>query len=138
MFDSVALYNLVPGRGETESPSQIMFGRKLENPMLNNQPEQGHLGEMNRRGQYKVGDLVWVRSPDPKCTDPWREGTVTGIVSNLNVEVNGVPRHPDHLRRRTAGWHHPTPKVHEWPSRGGGELITLFENDDYNPGEGAV
>ena len=54
------------------------------------------------RNGFRVGDPVWVRrrGPPTRCTDVSRQGTVTRVVSEQLVEVNGVPWHVRCLRRR--------------------------------------
>ena len=52
--------------------------------------------------RYRVGDKVWVRKEEARCDDPYEAGEVTRIISSLTVEVNGIPRHIRHLRRRKA------------------------------------
>ena len=41
----------------------------------------------------KVGDEVWVKPPNSRCTTQWERGVVTGLNSANNVSVNGTPRH---------------------------------------------
>jgi hypothetical protein len=47
---------------------------------------------------FNVGDEVFVRPPNNRCTEKWRRGTVTGINSQVQVEVDGMPRHISHVR----------------------------------------
>ena len=49
---------------------------------------------------FSVGDAVWVKPPDARCTTQFGSGHVTGIVSDCAVEVDGVPRHVKDLRLR--------------------------------------
>ena len=50
--------------------------------------------------RYQVGDSVWARPDEAKCDDPYVAGEVTNVISDLTVEVDGMPRHIRHLRRR--------------------------------------
>ena len=54
-------------------------------------------GEVRRSeeasAKVKVGDEVWVKPPDARCTSQWGMGKVTKVNSKNNVEVEGVPRH---------------------------------------------
>ena len=50
--------------------------------------------------RYQVGDCVWVRPEEARWDDPYVASEVTKIISELSVEVNGIPRHIRHLRRR--------------------------------------
>uniref|UniRef100_A0A5S6Q3K8 Integrase catalytic domain-containing protein n=1 Tax=Trichuris muris TaxID=70415 RepID=A0A5S6Q3K8_TRIMR len=64
---------------------------------------------------YSVGDRVWVKPPRARCDSKYQKGTVTGVLSNQAVEVDGTPRHVRDLRRRTPSSHAPDerPKNHE-------------------------
>lgn len=50
---------------------------------------------------FSVGDAVWVKPPDARCTTQFSCGRVTGVVSDCAVEVDGVPRHVKDLRLRS-------------------------------------
>jgi ribonuclease HI len=45
-----------------------------------------------------VGDRVFVKPSGARCTSTWPIGTVSGIQSTTNVEVDGVPRHIADIR----------------------------------------
>ena len=45
------------------------------------------------RGPYELGDTVWVKPPNSRCTTHFRRGQITGIISEQAVLVNGTPRH---------------------------------------------
>lgn len=51
-------------------------------------------------GSYRVGDTVWVRRRGSRCFTRSETGTVTAVVSDLCVEVDGIPRHIRNLRPR--------------------------------------
>lgn len=53
--------------------------------------------------EVKVGDEVWVKPGNAHCTTRWREGVVTGINSDSNVEVDGMARHILDIRKRDEG-----------------------------------
>ena len=55
--------------------------------------------KMEKSSQVSVGDRVWVKPPGGSCTSRWLEGRVTGVTSENNVSVNGVPRHILDVRR---------------------------------------
>lgn len=42
---------------------------------------------------YSVGQEVWVKPPIGRCTTQWGRGTVTGVNSKNNLEIDGMPRH---------------------------------------------
>ena len=46
-----------------------------------------------------VGEEVWVKPRDARCTSQWKRGTVTDVNSPNNVSVNGIPRHILDVRR---------------------------------------
>ena len=80
---------------------------------VRDQPENGT--------PYQVGDIVYVKPVDVKCTAVWPTGTVTAVISNVSVEVDGMPRHVRDIRLA----HHAT--------RGSGETMpneTIIEGLD--------
>lgn len=50
---------------------------------------------------YRRGDAVWVRPPGARCDEQYARGTVTDVISEQAVAVDGMPRHTRDLRRRT-------------------------------------
>ena len=46
-----------------------------------------------------VGEEVWVKPPNARCTTQWQKGQVTGINSRNNISVDGMPRHILDIRR---------------------------------------
>uniref|UniRef100_A0A5S6QIU7 RNA-directed DNA polymerase n=1 Tax=Trichuris muris TaxID=70415 RepID=A0A5S6QIU7_TRIMR len=51
---------------------------------------------------YKIGDEVSVRTPTGRCDTQYEHGTVTGIMSEQAVEINGIPRNVRDIRRRSS------------------------------------
>uniref|UniRef100_A0A5S6Q7S7 Uncharacterized protein n=1 Tax=Trichuris muris TaxID=70415 RepID=A0A5S6Q7S7_TRIMR len=49
---------------------------------------------------YVVGDIVWVKPRSGRCDAHYDNGTVTRLISDQAVEVNGVTRHVRDIRRR--------------------------------------
>ena len=49
-------------------------------------------------GRFEIGDAVWVRRRGSRCFTRSELGVVTAVVSDLCVEVDGVPRHVRNLR----------------------------------------
>ena len=43
--------------------------------------------------RYAVGDAVYVKPAQTRCTTRWIEGVATGVSSDTNIEVDGTPRH---------------------------------------------
>ena len=52
--------------------------------------------------EFVVGDKVWVKPPEARCTTPWKPGIVTGVHSKYNVEIDWMPRHVRDISRRLA------------------------------------
>ena len=55
--------------------------------------------EEERPGLVQVGEEVWVKPPNARCTTQWGRGRVTAINSRNNVSVDGMPRHILDLRK---------------------------------------
>ena len=49
--------------------------------------------------EFRIVDEVWVKPPKVRCTSKWNRGTVTGVNSINNVEIDGMPRHVLDIRR---------------------------------------
>ena len=52
--------------------------------------EHTEAGAIN--SSYDVGDTVWVKPQGTRCNTKYRVGTVTGVVSDHTVEMDGMPR----------------------------------------------
>ena len=50
--------------------------------------------------ELKVGDEVWVKPADARCTSRWKESTVTHVNSENNVELDGMARHVLDVREK--------------------------------------
>lgn len=48
--------------------------------------------------RYSVGQKVWVKPDGARCDSAFATGTVTKVLSEQAVEVNGMPRHVRDLR----------------------------------------
>ena len=48
---------------------------------------------------YRVGERVYVKPPNAGCTTSWKEGTITDIIADVVVEVDGRNRHIADVRR---------------------------------------
>ena len=53
-----------------------------------------------RSNAYQVGEPVWVKPLDCRCTTRFCKGQVDGVISPQTVLVNGTPHQVKHLRRR--------------------------------------
>ena len=47
---------------------------------------------------YREGDRVFVKPPNVRCTTRWVPRTVTGILSDTAVDIDGIPRHVGDIR----------------------------------------
>ena len=94
--ESVFWYNITPRVGQKEDsiPQQALFRyvwrQPFEVPMISGGVQSDRLA---------VGEEVWVKPPNVKCTTQWKKGVVTEVNSPNNFSVNGMPRHVLDLRR---------------------------------------
>ncbi|XP_076036529.1 uncharacterized protein LOC143022271 [Oratosquilla oratoria] len=90
--EAVFWYNISPRSGQDDRsvPQKAVFKydwrHPLQGPQLPANAEEGP-------ASVQVGEEVWVRPKDTKCTSQWTRGTVTEVNSRNNVSVEGVPRH---------------------------------------------
>lgn len=90
--EAVFWYNLAPtGRDSASSPSSVLFnsGYKWRNPHVVIPKSVWH----SDGGGFKVGELVFVKPANPRCTAQWPIGRITAVLSEQAVEVDGIPRH---------------------------------------------
>lgn len=95
-LEAVFWYNMSPRTGQREDsvPQKALFNYDWRHPVM--PPPSVRSIEAST---FKLGDEVWVKPPFVKCTSHWKKGTVTGVNSNSNVSVDGMPRHVLDLRR---------------------------------------
>ena len=89
-IEAVFWYNMSPRNGQNDNsvPQKTLFTYEWRHPgnvAIQDNPE------MNSR--IEVGEEVWVKPPNARCTTKWKKGRVTQINSRNNVEINGMPRH---------------------------------------------
>ena len=48
--------------------------------------------------KFKVGEYVFVKPINARCTQRWNNGVVTGVGSGVQIEVDGIPRHIADIR----------------------------------------
>ena len=96
---AVFWYNFTPRQGQKDGsvPYKSLFSYTWRHPDVD-PPEHG-----TPECTLRVGEEVWVKPPDAKCTSQWGRGVVTEVNSNNNVSINGMPRHVLDLRRVTVG-----------------------------------
>ena len=119
--ESVHRYNMTPRDGQRaeSAPAAGLFqrvGRDLPVSTAEYQPAVVPPAEpRGERGNgFRVGDLVWIRrrGPPTRCTDVSRPGTVTRVVSEQLVEVDGIPWHVRCVRRRRSSDQAPRDDAH--------------------------
>jgi len=94
-LQAVFWYNMVPrSEGGIHSvPSTMLHRYSFRDPDQCIESEECPISSV------KIGEKVWVKPPDAKCTTKWKLGTVTKIASPSNVEVDNCPRHILDVRR---------------------------------------
>ena len=96
--EAVFWYNIAPLKNnDAASPSSMLFqsDRRWRNP--NNAPDVSD--EPIFDASFEVGVKVFVKPADARCSTPWPIGTVTAVISDTQIEVDGVPRHVADCRR---------------------------------------
>ena len=124
--EAVHLYNVTPREGSSaaSAPASVLYRYQVRDNVrpsavqpVTDPPPRGD-GEM-----YSVGDPVWVRRRGTRCVEMSQPGTVSNVISEQVVEVNGVPWHVRNLRRRNAD------AVVDEPSREGDDEGDVSGND---------
>ena len=99
-LEIVFWYNLAPSRDSPESaPAASLHSYLWRNPnsqIISN--EEGKVSDSD----FTVGDKIFVKPPNARCTTRWVEGVVTATPSRTSVEVNGIPRHVADCRQTPA------------------------------------
>lgn len=87
---AVFFYNRSPRYGQEENsvPQRSVMTYEWRLPMV---PPEKSCEKPTAR--VAVGDEVWVKPADSKCTSRWTRRTVTEVNSANNVEVDHMPRH---------------------------------------------
>ena len=101
--EAVHWYNVTPkdSSNEATAPASQTYRHRVRvrpidvPPAVTSQPAA--VPQSSHRS-YAVGDAVWVRRRGSRCFVQSELGTVTAIVSDLSIEVDGVPRHVRNLR----------------------------------------
>ena len=96
-LEAVFWYNMSPRTGQDESsvPQRSVFRYEWRHPRVAPTTDV----EEERPGLVQVGEEVWVKPPNARCTTQWGRGRVTAINSRNNVSVDGMPRHILDLRK---------------------------------------
>ncbi|KAF0307460.1 hypothetical protein FJT64_021224 [Amphibalanus amphitrite] len=111
--ESLHRYNMTPRDGSQpeSAPAAGVFrrvGRDLPVTAAgehDDRPPPALPADSERGAGFREGDLVWVRrrGPATRCTDVSRPGTVTRIVIDQLIEVDGTPWHVRCVRHRHTG-----------------------------------
>ena len=87
--EAVFWYNLAPRSHDQQIiPHQQLFNYEWRNPLK--EPVVKHKTE---QANVEIGDEVWVKPPNARCTTEWCKGHITEINSQNNVSVDGTSRH---------------------------------------------
>lgn len=94
-MEAVFWYNMSPRSGldDTTVPQRAVFRYAWRHP------SKIPIRETRGPATINIGEEVWVKPPDVKCTSHWRKGTVTDVHSPNNLSVDGIPRHVLDVRR---------------------------------------
>ena len=94
-MEAVFWYNMAPRSGLDEAtvPQRAVFRYEWRHPST------VPVGETKGAATIDIGEEVWVKPPDAKCTSQWRKGRVTDVHSPNNLSVDGIPRHILDVRR---------------------------------------
>ena len=97
--EAVFWYNVSPRAGQSEDsvPQKSVFKYEWRQSCVAPQ-DTGDRSDVDI-GSIRVGEEVWVKPPNARCTSQWGKGRVTGVNSRNNVMVDGVPRHILDVRR---------------------------------------
>ena len=87
-------YNSSPN-DDGDTPLQLIYRYDVRQP-CDHPPELDRLS--TRQSRFEVGDAVFVKPRNNTCMTQWTRGCVSAILSDVSVEVDGVPRHIADLR----------------------------------------
>lgn len=96
--DAVFWYNVTP-RVDGVIPAHVFFNRCFRFP-----EEKANLSDLSNfidtENKMKVGEKVFVKPLNARCTDKWEEGTITRVPENkLTLEVDGSNQHLSRIRK---------------------------------------
>lgn len=93
-IDMTYWYNILPrNKCNPESIPSELLDYKWRFPLMVTSHEE------SSECSLKVGDEVYVKPNNVKCTGQWDRGRVSKVNSRHNVEVDGVPYHINHIRK---------------------------------------
>ncbi|KHJ43407.1 integrase core domain protein [Trichuris suis] len=96
--EAVYLYNITPrdDRTAATAPANVIYRYLVR--VRDVDPVTSTNQDISNR--YNVGDEVWIRPLAGRCDTRYEEGTVTNVLSDQAVEIDGIPRHVRDIRRR--------------------------------------
>ena len=91
-IEAVYWYNSTPRSGQDKSsvPQHSVYKYEWRYPSV--VPSRADISQ-DHAHSIKMGEEVWVKPPDARCTSQWRKGIVTHVNSLNNISVDGMPRH---------------------------------------------
>ena len=96
VMEAVYWYNVTPKDDASAStaPANIIYSyiARIRGVDVTLPPEEAG------PSSYEVGDSVWVKIPQGRCTTQFGKGTITGVYSPHSVLVDGIPRHVKDVR----------------------------------------
>ena len=96
VMEAVYWYNVTPKDDASAStaPANIIYSytARIRGVDVTLPPEEAG------PSSYEVGDSVWVKIPQGRCTTQFGKGTITGVYSPHSVLVDGTPRHVKDVR----------------------------------------
>ena len=80
-------YNMAPKVGQRDDtvPHRSVFNYEWRHPRDTCQ-------------EIQIGEEVWVKPPNARCTTQWGRGVITNVQSPNNMSVDGMPQHILDLR----------------------------------------
>ena len=89
-IEAVFWYNMSAREGQNENtvPQRAVYKYDWRHPCVQMKEE-----DEKQLSKINIGDEVWVKPPNARCTTKWNKGRVTKVCSANNIEVNDMPRH---------------------------------------------
>ena len=96
--DMVAWYNATPNSGGI-IPVSTIFAQQRRLPLpINFADRFPKISEIENNAELHVGDAVFVKPANSRCTTQWRRAVVDGFRRPHQVLIDGVPFHVSHVR----------------------------------------
>ncbi|KAI0988118.1 hypothetical protein GJ496_007599 [Pomphorhynchus laevis] len=86
-------YNLSLSTVNGISPSNATFKHYWRHPK-----SSANSTDQINNSDFQIGELLWVKPAEAKCTSRWLKGVVTNANSRSIIEVNGISRHKTYVR----------------------------------------